>query len=63
MQNKLNEILELCIEKSDKENGIFYEFKYNSYIDAVVITKWHNMSFHSEHRSMEEDLLEYMQNE
>lgn len=39
MQNKLNEILELCIEKSSEENNVFYYFKYNPILNHISIEK------------------------
>lgn len=39
MQDKLNEILELCIEKSNEENNVFYYFKFNPVNNHVQIDK------------------------
>lgn len=62
MQNKLNEILELCIEKSDKEK--FYSFFYNPKWETLVIKKNYQVVYGNEPMELLLDqALEYMQNE
>ncbi len=63
MQSKLNEILELCIEKSRDSNKVFYEFKYSPYLNVVLIVKWMNMSFAGQLAGEVDEVLKYMQNE
>lgn len=64
MQNKLNEILELCIEKSDKEKWTFYEFRYDPYsAEKVTIIKWYKLTRKFDGQMTLDQALEYMQNE
>lgn len=66
MQSKLNEILELCIEKTNEKK--FYEFKFRSDIKVLIITHFDidarkiisKMAFNED---ILYQALEYMQNE
>lgn len=70
MQSKLNEILELCIQKS--ANNVFYSFSYHNLTKYVWIQKFNggnklvNFKEYSKPYIMTRDIdkaLEYMQNE
>ena len=66
MQNKLNEILELCIEKSDRD--IFYRFDYRSNVKTLMIVKYNDkprriLDVKLFTESLINQALEYMQNE
>lgn len=70
MQNKLNEILELCIEKS--VNDAFYSFSYHNLTKYIWIQKFNSNNFLMNFRGYSksyimtrniDEALEYMQNE
>ena len=65
MQNKLNEILELCIEKSNRDNYMFYSFSYCSMYEQLTIEKIHRDKSQVELFDVDflDQALEYMQNE
>lgn len=68
MQNKLNEILELCIEKS--RPGTFYSFSYCPWRESLIIEKLVNPNPYPGDPLCDlrfftdlNEALEYMQNE
>lgn len=66
MQNKLNEILELCIEKS--KGRIFYTFEYCAGAKMLWINKYYTSEFEDKNifkffDTNVDQALEYMQNE
>lgn len=66
MQNKLNEILELCIEKS--VNNVFFTFEYCTGSKMVWINKYHSSKLEDKYLSgigehNIDKALKYMQNE
>ncbi len=72
MQSKLNEILELCIEKS--VGDVFYSFAYNNLTNYIWVQKFNEknrmINFNSSDKNFFmvttneiDKALEYMQNE
>lgn len=65
MQSKLNEILELCIEKSDEENNVFYSFAVCNMFGDLTIEKIYSRSTTVKYWNLVniDQALECMQNE